>query len=302
MLPAAQRAGSHPRGTHRAADRRAVRRPGDHQPRAHPEQHAHQRRPALQPGQRRGGHPQPLRHGRHHQRPHLQRAGRRRREGHRHRRHARHDQGNRLPGQQQAFRPRDSSASSPSRPAACSTRKPSSQDRQKLLEYYADKGFEETDIKTAVAMDDRANTATVTFTITEGPKGSLQRRAFRGQPAHLHLASCATTMKNTRGKTIISFIDKSGRLDPNKMHEDLDCHPRALPEQGLHRRGRAGAADRARRQGQHLPAHRHPRRLPVPRRHAEFRGHPGLHRRGDPPLPQDEGGQPSTRPRGSRTT
>ena len=30
-------------------------------------------------------------------------------------------------------------------------------------------------------------------------------------------------MKDTRGKDIISFIDKSGRLDQGKLKEDLDA-------------------------------------------------------------------------------
>ena len=94
-------------------------------------------------------------------------------------------------------------------------------DRQKLLEYYADKGFEETDIKTAVAMDDRTNTADVTFTITEGLKGSLQRVFFEGNQ-HISSFQLRKAMKETRGRTLISFIDKSGRLDRNKMRTDLD--------------------------------------------------------------------------------
>ena len=94
-------------------------------------------------------------------------------------------------------------------------------DRQKLLDYYGDKGFEETDIKTSVVLDDKTNTSTVTFTITEGPKGSLQVVRFEGNQ-HVSTRQLRFTMKGTRGKTIISFIDKTGRLDNNKLHEDLD--------------------------------------------------------------------------------
>ncbi len=94
-------------------------------------------------------------------------------------------------------------------------------DRQKLLDYYGDKGFEETDIKSDVALDDATNTSTVTFTVTEGPKGTVQSVNFEGNQ-HVSTRSLRFAMKNTRGKTIISFIDKSGRLDTNKLHEDLD--------------------------------------------------------------------------------
>jgi outer membrane protein insertion porin family len=95
------------------------------------------------------------------------------------------------------------------------------QDRQKLLDYFHDKGFQDVDVKSDIAMDDKDNTATITFTIMEGPRGVLRSVRFEGNQ-HVKSSQLRSAMKGTRGKTIISWVDKSGRLDQSKLHEDLD--------------------------------------------------------------------------------
>ena len=95
------------------------------------------------------------------------------------------------------------------------------QDRQKIADYYHDKGFQNVDVKSDIAMNDKDNTATITFTVMEGERGLLRSVRFEGNQ-HIKSSQLRFAMKGTRGKSIISFIDKSGRLDQAKLHEDLD--------------------------------------------------------------------------------
>ena len=94
-------------------------------------------------------------------------------------------------------------------------------DRQKLLDYYHDKGFSDVDIKSSIANDDTTNSGTITYTINEGGKSALEHVYFEGNKA-IKLRDLRHAMKDTRGKDIISFIDKSGRLDQTKLKDDLD--------------------------------------------------------------------------------
>ena len=95
------------------------------------------------------------------------------------------------------------------------------QDRQKILDYYHDHGYQNVDVKSDIATDDKDNTATITFTVAEGARSTLREVRFEGNK-HVTGRQLRFTMKGTRGKTIISFIDKTGRLDQAKLHEDLD--------------------------------------------------------------------------------
>jgi outer membrane protein insertion porin family len=95
------------------------------------------------------------------------------------------------------------------------------QDRQKIEDYYHDRGFQNVDVKSAVAMDEKDNTATITFTVNQGERGVLRSVRFEGNQ-HVKSRDLRFAMKGTRGKTIISWIDKTGRLDQSKLHEDLD--------------------------------------------------------------------------------
>ena len=95
------------------------------------------------------------------------------------------------------------------------------QDRQKLLDYYREHAFPDVDIASSIAMDERTNTGVVTFTVNEGGKSTLREVKFEGNRA-IKTSELRKAMKDTKGKTIISFVDKSGRLDPAKLREDLD--------------------------------------------------------------------------------
>ncbi len=95
------------------------------------------------------------------------------------------------------------------------------EDRQKLLDYYRDHSFPDVEIQSNVAMDDRNNTGVLTFTVNEGGKSVLREVKFEGNHA-LKARELRGAMKDTKGKTLIALIDKSGRLDQGKLREDLD--------------------------------------------------------------------------------
>lgn len=94
------------------------------------------------------------------------------------------------------------------------------QDRQKIVQNYQDRGFSDVNVQANITFNEAAGTASVVFTINEGGKSALRRVVFEGN-THIRSSELRKAMKGTRGKTIISFIDKSGRLDDVKLQEDL---------------------------------------------------------------------------------
>ena len=93
--------------------------------------------------------------------------------------------------------------------------------RQKIIDSYQSKGFTDiaVDFRIEPIEESRA-TARAVYTITEGVKGAVRRIRFEGN-AHFSEKILRKQMK-TRGKTMISFVDKSGRLDEVQLQQDLD--------------------------------------------------------------------------------
>src|SRR5438067_896341 len=93
--------------------------------------------------------------------------------------------------------------------------------RQKIIEIYQAKGFTDIDVKYRVdAIDEKRGTSRVVYTINEGVKGAVRRIRFEGNE-HFSERVLRKQMK-TKGKTLISFFDKSGRLDETQLQQDLD--------------------------------------------------------------------------------
>src|SRR6266481_3924903 len=93
--------------------------------------------------------------------------------------------------------------------------------RQKIIERYQAKGFTDIDVKYQVdPIDEKRGTARVVYTINEGVKGAVSRIRFEGNE-HFRESILRKQMK-TRGKTLVSFFDKSGRLDETQLQQDLD--------------------------------------------------------------------------------
>ena len=93
--------------------------------------------------------------------------------------------------------------------------------RQKIIDRYQSKGFTDIDVDFRVEpIDESRGTARVIYTITEGVKGAVRRIHFEGNE-HFSERILRKQMK-TRGRTMIAFIDKSGRLDEVQLQQDLD--------------------------------------------------------------------------------
>src|ERR1700720_817344 len=84
--------------------------------------------------------------------------------------------------------------------------------RQKIVDMYQSRGFTDITVDFRVEpIDESRGTARVIYTVNEGVKGAVSRIHFQGNE-HFSEKILRKQMK-TRGKTLISFVDKSGRLD-----------------------------------------------------------------------------------------
>jgi outer membrane protein insertion porin family len=93
--------------------------------------------------------------------------------------------------------------------------------RQKIVEIYQAHGFNDVDVQFRVEpIDEKRGTSRVIYTVDEGTKGAISLVRFEGN-AHFPAKVLRKQMK-TKKKTIISFIDKSGRLDQTQLQQDLE--------------------------------------------------------------------------------
>jgi outer membrane protein insertion porin family len=93
--------------------------------------------------------------------------------------------------------------------------------RQKIIEVYQSHGFTDVSVQFRVdPIDERRGTARVVFTVNEGVKGAVAQVRFEGN-THFSEWRLRKEMK-TKRKTIVSFLDKSGRLDETQLQQDLD--------------------------------------------------------------------------------
>ena len=93
--------------------------------------------------------------------------------------------------------------------------------RQKVIETYQVHGFTDVSVQYRVEpIEEKRGTARVVYTITEGVKGAVGKIRFEGN-THFSDTILRKQMK-TKGKTLIAFFDKSGRLDEAQLQQDLD--------------------------------------------------------------------------------
>ena len=93
--------------------------------------------------------------------------------------------------------------------------------RQKIVDTYQSKGFTDVAVDFKVEPIDQSHgTARVIYTVEEGVKGAVSKIHFQGNE-HFSEQILRKQMK-TRGKTMIAFIDKSGRLNEIQLQQDLD--------------------------------------------------------------------------------
>src|SRR5216117_3867668 len=93
--------------------------------------------------------------------------------------------------------------------------------RQKIIEVYQGRGFTDVSVQFRVdPIDEKRGTARVVYTVNEGVKGAVRQVHFEGNQ-HFSEKVLRKQMK-TRGKTLVYFLDKSGRLDEVQLQQDLD--------------------------------------------------------------------------------
>src|SRR5213595_253220 len=93
--------------------------------------------------------------------------------------------------------------------------------RQKIVEVYQGRGYNDVSVEFRVdPIDEKRGTARVVYTVNEGVKGAVRQIHFEGNQ-HFSEKVLRKQMK-TRGKTLIYFLDKSGRLDEVQLEQDLD--------------------------------------------------------------------------------
>src|SRR5213596_2246955 len=93
--------------------------------------------------------------------------------------------------------------------------------REKIIEVYQGHGFNDVNVQFRVdPIDEKRGTARVVFTVNEGARGAISQVRFEGN-AHISDRTLRKQMK-TRGRTLIYFVDKTGRLDEVQLEQDLD--------------------------------------------------------------------------------
>lgn len=102
--------------------------------------------------------------------------------------------------------------------------------KQEIIDLYRGKGYNDIDVQYHVENEQGRAVSHVIYTITEGERGSISRVHFEGN-AHISDYKLRKQMK-TKSKTLISFLDKSGRLDESQLQQDLDAVREFYQNQG----------------------------------------------------------------------
>lgn len=93
--------------------------------------------------------------------------------------------------------------------------------RQEIIDAYRAKGFNDIDVQFRIDTNEQRATSRIVFTINEGEKGTVSRVQFEGNTAFSDRV--LRKQMKTKPKTLIAFLDKSGRLDEAQLQQDLDA-------------------------------------------------------------------------------
>ena len=91
-------------------------------------------------------------------------------------------------------------------------------DRQKVLELYNDRNYADVDVQYRVQDIPGQNRARLIFAITEGPKLIVKKITFIGNDSVLD-RDLRKVMK-TKPLDLLTFFNKSGRLEPSQVEDD----------------------------------------------------------------------------------
>jgi len=92
------------------------------------------------------------------------------------------------------------------------------QDRQKILELYEDRNYADVDVQYRVQEIPGQNRARVVYAISEGPKLIVKKITFIGNDSVL--ARDLRKVMKTKPLDLLTFFNKSGRLEPAQVEED----------------------------------------------------------------------------------
>ena len=93
--------------------------------------------------------------------------------------------------------------------------------RQKIIDTYQGKGFTNIDVKFEIETDETRGTSRVVYTINEGEKGIISDILFEGNTKFSD--RLLRKQMKTKGRTLYSIIDKSGRLDETQLEQDTNA-------------------------------------------------------------------------------
>ena len=92
-------------------------------------------------------------------------------------------------------------------------------DRQKILEYYASKGFTDVQVSYKLDSNDTLGTARVLYTVTEGGKTAIQAVRFEGN-SKISSSDLKGVVKTRKYRALLSPILKTGRVNQDQLSED----------------------------------------------------------------------------------
>jgi outer membrane protein insertion porin family len=98
------------------------------------------------------------------------------------------------------------------------------QDRQKIIEYYANKGYGDVDVKYDTAVNEKIGTARVTFTVTEGGKTIIREVNVQGNSA-IKTGDIKKVIK-TRPRSMLNpltYFSKTNRLNNDQLETDVSA-------------------------------------------------------------------------------
>jgi len=94
-------------------------------------------------------------------------------------------------------------------------------DRQKIIQYYADKGFPETEVKLDIEQNEQAGSARVVFNVNEGGKMAIDATRFEGN-VNVKTGDLRRVVKS-KPRAFYAILSKSGRLNPEALQDDVSA-------------------------------------------------------------------------------
>jgi outer membrane protein insertion porin family len=93
--------------------------------------------------------------------------------------------------------------------------------RQEIIDAYRAKGYNDVDVQFRIDTDQARGTSRVVYTINEGTKGAISRIRFEGNTRFSDRV--LRKQMKTKPRSLIAFLDKSGRLEEAQLKQDLDA-------------------------------------------------------------------------------